>query len=60
MNIRQIIKEEISKILSNNINDNFWNWFSNSKVKNGSKPLVVYHGTRSNFDVFKPSKSIGN
>lgn len=64
MDIRKIIKEEVSKVLSgvlkDNINDNFWNWFGSSKVKSGSNPLVVYHGTRSNFDVFKPSKSIGN
>ena len=44
----------------NNINDNFWKWFGSSKVKEGNEPLIVYHGTRSNFNTFKPSKSIGN
>jgi hypothetical protein len=39
-------------------------WFGNSVVtvdgKPGSEPLVVYHGTRSIFNVFKPSEKIGN
>jgi hypothetical protein len=40
---------------------NFWNWFSGSKVvdKDG-KPLVVYHGTRADFNQFKPSGKTGN
>lgn len=39
------------------INDNFWKWFSNSKVvdKNGN-PLVVYHGTDINFKSFSKDK----
>lgn len=36
------------------LNDNFWKWFGNSKTvdKNGN-PLVFYHGTRQTFDKFK-------
>lgn len=36
---------------------NFWRWFGDSKVvdKNG-KPLVVYHGTESDFDSFDQNK----
>ena len=47
----------------------FKNWFGDwesdhneaSKVvdENGI-PLIVYHGTRSDFNIFKPSKSVGN
>ena len=56
--VEKFLKEQES--IEGNINDNFWKWFGASKVKKGSKPLVLYHGTKTNFDVFKPSKSIGN
>ncbi len=37
---------------------NFWRWFGDSKVVDASgRPLVVYHGTTKNFDVFDASKS---
>lgn len=42
------------------LNENFWKWFNGSKVKSGGNPLIVYHGTKTNFNTFKPSKSIGN
>ena len=50
------------QISTHNINDNFWKWFGNSKVvDNNGKPLIVYHGTKSSiFNIFKPSKSVGN
>ena len=33
---------------------NFWRWFGDSKVVDEQgRPLVVYHGTSSKFDVFK-------
>lgn len=36
---------------------NFRNWFGDSKVVDeAGKPLVVYHGTDKNFDVFDPEK----
>ena len=46
---------------NNNLNSNFWKWFGDSKVidKDGN-PIICYHGTRSIFDTFKASKSIGN
>lgn len=56
MKLKKIIETTISEYL----NDNFWKWFGNSKIKDGNKPLLLYHGTKSNFNVFKPSKSIGN
>lgn len=32
---------------------NFWRWFADSKVVDAQgRPLVVYHGTRANFNVF--------
>lgn len=39
-----------------NINENFWNWFGNSKVVDSSgNPLVCYHGTpNGNFVEFQP------
>jgi hypothetical protein len=38
---------------NNLLNDNFWKWFGNSEVvdKNGN-PLVVYHGSQSEFSEF--------
>lgn len=37
----------------NNLNDNFWKWFGDSKVVNkDGKPLVVYHGSQSEFSEF--------
>lgn len=41
-------------------NDAFDVWFDGSKVVQDGKPLVCYHGTRSVFSEFKPSKSVGN
>lgn len=39
----------------------FLKWFGQSKVVDSKgKPLVVYHGTRATFDVFKPSTQKGN
>lgn len=36
---------------------NFKNWFGDSKVVDDQgKPIVLYHGTKTSFDVFKPSK----
>lgn len=40
---------------------NFWKWFGDSKVVDSNgKPLVVYHGTRSDFDKFDLSKASKN
>lgn len=34
---------------------NFWRWFAGSKVVDGEgHPLVVYHGTKGDFDTFDP------
>jgi hypothetical protein len=61
MDIKKIIKEELDKIDNkSNLNENFYKWFGNSKVVRGGKPLIVYHGSSVNFNVFKSSKSIGN
>lgn len=39
---------------------NFWRWFGDSKVVDADgKPLVVYHGTNSDFDQFKPMQHFG-
>jgi len=55
------IKESLNSKFDIHLNDNFWNWFKGSKVidKDGN-PLLVYHGTKSIFNEFKPSKKIGN
>jgi hypothetical protein len=38
----------------------FWRWFGDSKVVDeGGRPLVVYHGTDTEFDVFEISEDIG-
>jgi hypothetical protein len=40
---------------------NFYKWFGDSKVVDlEGRPLVMYHGTKTNFKIFKPSKKIGN
>ena len=40
-----------------NLNTNFWKWFGNSKVLNFEKePLIVYHGTNTEFNVFDAAK----
>lgn len=44
----------------NNMNNHFWDWFGNSKLKENDKPTIFYHGTKTNFNSFKPSKSVGN
>jgi hypothetical protein len=57
--ILKIIKECLNEEISfNNIklNDNFYNWFGESKVidKNGN-PMICYHGTtKGGFEEFKP------
>lgn len=34
--------------------ENFWRWFGNSKAVDGlGRPLVVYHGTQGDFEVFR-------
>lgn len=66
MDIRKIIAETLREHIGENtpgeikLNDKFNAWFSGSKIKEGGKPKILYHGTKSNFDTFKPSKSIGN
>lgn len=54
--IREFLKEYQN--IENNLNDNFWKWFGNSKVvdKDG-KPLIVFHGTPDReFTEFDPTK----
>ena len=39
----------------------FLQWFGDSKVVDGSgAPKILYHGTKSKFDVFRVSRSTGN
>ena len=38
----------------------FWRWFGDSKVVDGEgRPLVVYHGTRTQFDTFQVGTASG-
>jgi hypothetical protein len=51
-------KNSLGKLISTDIKsiENFWKWFGDSKiVDKQSRPLVVYHGTNSNFDAFEIS-----
>ena len=42
-------------LTESNLNDNFWNWFGESKVVDSKgNPLVVYHGSTATFDEFDP------
>jgi hypothetical protein len=37
--------------------ENFWKWFGDSAVKDDAgKPLVVYHGSKSDIEIFEPSR----
>jgi hypothetical protein len=60
---QQIITEFFMKYLfefKEYLNDNFWKWFGKSKVVDEEgNPLIVYHGTNSNFSEFKSSNFIG-
>ncbi len=41
------------KLFEQYLNNNFWNWFGDSKVvSQDNDPLVVYHGTEADFDNF--------
>ena len=56
--IREFLNEQEDQIQSN-INDNFWKWFGNSKVINrDGSPMIVYHGTKADFNTFKIGKDI--
>ena len=48
--------EQLTRLTKTDLNDNFWKWFGDSKVvdENG-EPLVVYHGTDTEFSVFDNS-----
>lgn len=50
------IIEDVINQSKNDLNDNFWKWFGNSKIvdKNGN-PLVCYHGTNKKFNSFNKS-----
>lgn len=55
------LKEHIRNILreynNNNLNDNFWKWFGNSKVVDeDGNPMICYHGTDSDFKSFDKNK----
>ena len=60
----EYLSEEINEVLklagvdlneSAKLNDNFWKWFGNSKMKNKKgKPIPFYHTTYSDISVFEP------
>lgn len=52
-NKEQLPQNLVNESFEPKLNDNFWKWFGKSKVvdENGN-PLVVYHGTRSQFAEF--------
>lgn len=58
--MKRIITNILEYVNTHNLNDNFWKWFSGSKIKKNGNPLVLYHGTKTKFDTFKLSKSKGN
>jgi hypothetical protein len=55
--IKKFIKNTLKEyLLEQNLNNNFYKWFGNSKVvdENGT-PMICYHGTsKGGFDTFKP------
>lgn len=53
-NLNEFIRTTIEEFVNNdNLNDNFWAWFGDSKVidSNGN-PIVVYHATNKDFKSF--------
>lgn len=50
-------KNNLNESVAPKLNDNFWEWFGNSKVVDSQgNPLVVYHGTDAGkFDTFNMS-----
>ena len=43
---------------NDNLNDNFWKWFGNSKLISNNKPNIYYHSSDSKFKIFDKNKSI--
>lgn len=62
MKIQKLIESTLNQYLneqettSNNLNKNFWKWFGNSKVIKNNKPIITYHGTDVDFNVFDKNK----
>jgi hypothetical protein len=65
--LKQFIKETIRECLNEQIkeeiriNDNFWKWFGNSKMKdNNGNPIIFYHGSHTNkrFSKFRDNNPI--
>lgn len=58
MNLLESYKKRLQELSGikeepNNLNDNFWNWFSGSKVINSDgTPMIVHHGTGKKFSKF--------
>ena len=44
---------------NNNLNENFWKWFGDSKIVDNGRPIVVHHGTSKKFTSFNPKLSLG-
>lgn len=57
MELKEFIDTSVKKYLNenqkteNNLNDNFWKWFDNSKTID-SNPIIFFHGTSNIFDTF--------
>jgi CRISPR/Cas system CSM-associated protein Csm2 small subunit len=34
------------------LNDNFWKWFGESKIKTDSYPIILFHGSKNEFSSF--------
>jgi hypothetical protein len=57
-NFKSFLKNTLKETFETNINDNFWKWFSGSKVIDSKgNPLPVHHGTSKKFSSFNIKKS---
>lgn len=52
--IREYLNEQ--KEAETNLNNNFWKWFGDSKIKEGGKPMILIHGSKANFSSFDDGK----
>lgn len=62
--LKKLIREELDRLDSQNLNNNFWKWFGNSKIVENGEPMVCFHGSNDanikSFDINKVGHSSGN
>lgn len=65
MNLRLYIRKNLLEHINNqSLNDNFWKWFSGSKIIDNGQPMICFHGSNEPsikvFDISKIGHNKGN